>query len=150
MREVTAREMVLLSLAMSNREIRAFFPLFAEDSRGGRGAYVPLVVNLEQFFNDQPALDLLDGPLFECLRAPMRAAPDSLEGQLDFIKKKWGHILPASLTERLLRVQDILHEEYKERGGFVQGGFVEVLRFGPQQARRGRNQEFERFSADAD
>ncbi|NUM52070.1 MAG: alpha-amylase [Candidatus Hydrogenedentes bacterium] len=150
-RELTAREMVLLSLSMSNPAMRAFFPLFADDSLRARAPYVPLVVNIEQFFNGQPELDLLGEPLFECLRAPMRAAPDSLEGQLDFIRKKWGHILPSGLVDRLLKIQDILGEEYKHRGGFVPGGMVEVMRFG---ARPGEGAdvypEFERFSADAD
>ena len=148
--ELTAREMVLLSLAMSNPAMQNFFPLFADDALRARAPYVPLVVSLEQYFNDQPALDLLQEPLFECLRAPMKAAPDSLEGQLDFIRKKWGHILPATLTERLLKVQDILHEEYKQRGGFVPGGMVEVLRFGKDQGGADVYPEFERFSPDAD
>ncbi len=151
-REVTAREMVLLSLAMSNPAMRQFFPLFADDSLRARAPYVPLVVNLEQYFNEQPALDLLGEPLFEALRAPMRADPDSLEGQLEFIKKKWAHILPKGLTERLMKVQDILHEEYKERGGFVPGGMVEVMQFGKDQLGGATDvyPEFERFSADAD
>lgn len=148
--EATAREMVLLSLAMSNPAVKAFWPLFADDALRAKTPYVPLVVNLEQFFNNQPALDILNKPLFECLRAPMRAAPDSLEGQLDFIRKKWGHLLPSGLMKRLVVVQDILHEEYKERGGFVPGGMVEVMRFGARQGAGDVYPEFERFSADAD
>lgn len=148
-RELTAREMVLLSLSMSNPAMRAFFPLFADDSLRARVPYAPLVVSIEQFFESQPELELLGEPLFECLRAPMRDAPDSLEGQLDFIRRKWGHILPSSLSERLLKIQDILGEEYKQRGGFVPGGMVEVLRFG-KDAGADIYPEFERFSADAD
>ncbi|MDZ4861303.1 MAG: alpha-amylase family glycosyl hydrolase [Candidatus Hydrogenedentes bacterium] len=150
--EASAREMMLLSLAMSNPAMRTFWPLFADDALRVRAPYVPLVVNIEQYFNTQPTLDLLDEPLFECLRAPMRAAPDSLEAQLDFIRTKWARILPDSLTIRLLTVQDILGEEYKQRGGFTPGGMVDVLRFGPKQGGTAADAypEFERFSADAD
>ena len=150
-REITAREMVLLGLSMANPAMRPFVPLFADDTLRARAPYVPLGVNIEQFFDTQPELDLLGEPLFECLRAPMRADPDSLEGQLDFIRKKWAHILPAGLKEDLFKVQDILGEEYKQRGGFVPGGMVEVMRFGPQQgAAADVYPEFERFSPDAD
>lgn len=147
--EITAREMVLLNLAMTNPAMQPFTMLFRDEDLRARAPYVHLVVGIESYLSTTPPLDLIGEPLFECLRAPMRAAPHSLEAQLEFIRTQWAHILPKELVELIQTVQGILTEEYKQRGGFVPGGMVEVLRFGARDA-ADTYPEWERFSPDAD
>ncbi|HEX8960722.1 MAG TPA: alpha-amylase family glycosyl hydrolase, partial [Geobacteraceae bacterium] len=82
----------------------------------------------------------------QLLRAPFRAAPDSLPGQMAYIRDNWREILPAELLDELLTSLDIAAEE--ERVWFGGPGRPQVLEF----LRRGPGDypEFERFSPDAD
>ena len=54
--------------------------------------------------------------LLHLLREPLRQNPDSLEGQLEFIRRRWRAWLPAELLEQLLITQDALREETTMRG----------------------------------
>ncbi|MCC6488466.1 MAG: alpha-amylase, partial [Candidatus Hydrogenedentes bacterium] len=148
-RDTVVCEMILLWLAHGNRALRPFHSLFLDQELSKRARYKTLMASLDSFFASQPAVAGLDDTLIECLRAPMRAAPDSLEDQLEFIRARWGHLLPKSLLNRLILVRGILREETIQRG-FVQGT-AEVLRFGRQQgADWDGYPEPERFSRDAD
>ncbi|MCC6698657.1 MAG: alpha-amylase [Candidatus Hydrogenedentes bacterium] len=148
-RDMVVCEMILLWLAHGNRALRSFHPLFPDQELSKRARYRTLMTSLDNFFASQPQVAGLDDTLIECLRAPMRAAPDSLEDQLEFIRARWGHLLPKSLLNRLILVRGILREETIQRG-FVQGT-AEVLRFGRQQgADWDGYPEPERFSRDAD
>jgi glycosidase len=115
-RETAAAEMILLSLATANPAFRSFQPLFDDRDLKRQSPYVPLVRALEDFFSCQPAFAPLGLTLFQCLRAPIEAAPDSLEGQLEYIKNHWAAFLPADLLELLLLAADILKEEFLMRG----------------------------------
>jgi hypothetical protein len=50
------------------------------------------------------------GSLYDALRAPMLASPDSLTGQLDYIRERWAPYLGDELKRILLAV-DVLREE---------------------------------------
>ncbi|MDD4050835.1 MAG: alpha-amylase family glycosyl hydrolase [candidate division Zixibacteria bacterium] len=115
-RETAASEIVLLYFAMANPAFRPFQPLFDDRDLKRQSPYVPLVNALEEFFSRQPAFAPLGLTLFQCLRAPIEAAPDSLEGQLEYIKKHWAAFLPQDLLEQLLLASDILKEEFLLRG----------------------------------
>jgi glycosidase len=125
--ETVAAEIILLSLAMENPAFAPYKTLFDDLDLKRESPYVPLVGGLEEFFATQPAFGPLGMPLFQCLRAPMQAAPDSLDGQLDYIKVHWARFLPAELLERLLLARDILREETQLRG--LGPGPTEVLQF---------------------
>ncbi len=147
--DVAIREMILLWLAVPNPALRSFRCLFSDAELATRTPYKPLMKALDTFFASEPPVEGFDETLFECLRAPMRAAPDSLEGQLEFIRTRWAHLLPKSLLNRLLLVRGILREETLQRG-FVQGA-AEVLRFGRHSGTDlDGYPEPERFSRDAD
>ena len=50
------------------------------------------------------------GSLYDALRAPMLASPDSLIGQLDFIRERWAPFLGDDIKRILLAI-DVLREE---------------------------------------
>ena len=50
------------------------------------------------------------GSLYDALRAPMLASPDSLIGQLDYIRERWAPYLGGDLKRILLAI-DVLREE---------------------------------------
>ena len=114
--ETVTREIALLSLATANQAFRPFRELFDDTDFKQQSPYLPFVEGLEGFFDQQPIFRPLGKTLFECLRAPMRAAPDSLEGQLRYIREHWASFLPPELLERLLMAADILKEEWQMRG----------------------------------
>jgi glycosidase len=114
--EVSSREMALLHLAMINPALKPFREFFDDEDLKVHSPYVPLVESLESFFESQPVFKPVGWPLFKCLRAPMLASPDSLEGQLVYIKEHWIDFLPEELIRRLLVATDILKEENLRRG----------------------------------
>ncbi|HJS17275.1 MAG TPA: alpha-amylase family glycosyl hydrolase, partial [Anaerolineales bacterium] len=85
--------------------------------------------------------------LFDILRAPAEASPDSLEGQLQFILDRWSHLLDEKFVTRIVRSMDFLREEVI-RQHLVHGDFkadVPVQTYGG-----GEYQEYERYSPDKD
>jgi glycosidase len=145
------RELVLLSMAVSNPAMAPYQVLFDDSDLKKRTPYPILIEHLETFFEGKPPIGPLGLKLFKALRAPMRACPHSLGGQLDFILQNWGDFLPAELRKRLLLGLDLLKEENRPRAHGP--GPAEVLRFG----KAGRSAqdlesypEFERFSQDLD
>ena len=114
--ESVSREMLLLHLMTMNPAFRPFRELFNDVDLRKHAPYVALIEGLEQFFDNQPVFNPIGRTLFKCLRAPMEASPDSLEGQLYYIKDHWSSFLPPELLERLLLATDILREETMLRG----------------------------------
>ncbi|HLO29649.1 MAG TPA: alpha-amylase family glycosyl hydrolase [Anaerolineales bacterium] len=111
-------------------------------------AYKSLIASLNTFFAKiarENAVQPGGGEsLFEILRAPAEASPYSLEGQLQFIIDKWGHLLDEKFVARIMRGMDFLREEVIRQHG--PGDFkpdVPLQTFGG-----GEYQEYERYSPD--
>ena len=124
---IFAAEMIVLWLAMSNPAFRPARELFDDQDLRRAAPYQALVESLDQFFAKQPPLPEVGLPLFDALRAPIMASPDSLEGQLQYILTHWASFLPPELLERLHVAANILREEMRRRG--FGPGSIEVLRF---------------------
>jgi len=115
-RDRTVIETILLYLSMRNPATRPLRELFDDADLQKRSPYVPFVVGLEEFFAEQPPLDRQGMTLFSCLRAPMHASPDSLEGQLHFVRDHWAEFLPRPLLAQLTLTLDIWREDQQLRG----------------------------------
>jgi len=138
------REQILLRLTSENPAMEPLRELFDDEPLARMVPYRTLVSLVEEILAAGPPVPRLGLPLMEVLRAPMRAHPDSLVDQLEYVRTRWSGILPAGLLERMTLAADILSEEQHHRG---QGpGPAEVMEFhiGPD------DPEEERFSADAD
>jgi len=145
-REACSREMALLALFHENLAAAPYWPLHEDDALDERGRYQEAVRALEAFFETQPPHPVTGEALLAMLRAPMKASPDSLEGQLDFVRRQWRRLLPQTLLDRLVLAQDILREETQIRG-MGGPGPQEVLDF--KRTPTGYP-EFEAFSVDKD
>jgi len=142
-------ELILLFLAMRNPATRPYRELFDDQELQRHASYVPYVVALEEFFGQEPPGKDTGTTLFHALRAPMLASPDSLEGQLTFIREHWADFLPQEMLARLDLARDLLREEDAHRG--VGTGRPPVLEFGPGTAGAYDGYpEPESFSRDAD
>lgn len=104
-------EMLLLHLAMSNPAAMSARLLFDDADLRQQSPYLTLVERIETFFRLQPDVKGFGETLFDVLRAPMQASPESLEGQLDYILRHWAVILPSEWLDRIVLVSDVMKEE---------------------------------------
>lgn len=148
-----ATELLLLRVASENRAIDTFRHLFDDGELAAVSPYRRVMESVEGTFGAFPHVPGLGLPLPELLRAPLKAAPDSLTGQLSFVREHWGAFLPSELVEDLAIAFGILEEETRAHWGGA--GPPQVLRFGPGAGAGAAGPddhypEPERFSPDVD
>lgn len=142
-RAIALEELLMLWLANLNPAFSPFLELFDDAPLEQETAYLQLLVNLYQFFEAQPRFGPENQNLVDMLRAPALAVPDSLFGQLVYIRERWGPLLGPYLR-RLLSSLDLLKEEQKI--AFLGPGPAPVLEF----VGLGLEAEPERYSPDLD
>ena len=148
-REECAVEMTLLYLSMMNPALLLFHELFDDEELRRQSPYEPMVESLQHFVNNDEPAALSGKPLFEFLKEPMRNCPDSIDGQLNYIREYWLDFLPPKFIERLSLATDILKEEERLRG--LGPGPLQALQFGKHAYGMDWSYpEPERFSHDAD
>jgi glycosidase len=142
-RAVALEELLLVWLANSNPAFTPVRQLFDDTSLRTTTAYLRCIDALREFFVGQPEVVSGSGrSLFDELQRPLLASPNSLEGQLQFIRSVWADVLGSALS-RVLSSLDFLAEEH--RPWFGPGpGPVELPVFG------GDEQEPEAYSQDLD
>ncbi len=140
-RELALEEMLMLSLANENPAMEGFRFLFDDAALKAGSAYGTVVTLLREHFDALPPFGPDNQNLLDMLRAPMRAEPYSLPGQLEWIRSRWGLFLGSYLL-RLLGGLDLIREEEKPR--FPGPGPSRVYAYD------GLEHEYERFSPDRD
>ena len=108
--EAALEELLLLWLANQNPAFLSFKELFGDAELREGTAYAKVTEALPAYFKTRPPVDAKLGSLLDVLRAPMLASPDSLTGQLDFIRTHWSDVLGQDLKRVLLAI-DTLREE---------------------------------------
>ncbi len=114
-RRLATREMLLLRLDGENPALAPCRDLFDDTRLAAGSPYGQVTAAIDTELEKAPSCDPFDLPILELLRAPMRACPDSLSGQMEFIRRTWTTLLPAELLEEILSVLDIVKEEMRER-----------------------------------
>lgn len=109
-REAALEELLMLWLANINPAFMRFRELFEDAELKERTIYKSVTRTFPDYFKTRPPLAPEVGSLLDVLRAPMLASPDSLTGQLEFIRERWAKHLGGDLRRLLLAV-DILREE---------------------------------------
>ena len=109
-RAIALEELVLLWLANLNPAFQPFEELFDDELLSSTTAYSKLTAALRDYFETRPRFGPENQNLVDMLRAPALASPDSLAGQLAFIREKWQELL-GDLVRRLLTALDVLREE---------------------------------------
>jgi len=142
-REAALEELLLLWLANANPAFAPFLELFDDRRLRAGTAYHQVVDGLDRFFAGQPNFGPDGQSLVEMLRSPAKAAPHSLEGQLEFIRTRWGALLGDRLY-RLLGSLDMLAEEQRATFGVGGSGPVAPYDFG------GLDPDEQRYSPDSD
>ena len=150
-RLLAVEEFLLLKLANENPAFGPCRFLFDDGSRedeppvagslAALPAYEAAIAVMEGAFAALPHFGPDDQDLVTMLRAPAKASPYSLPGQLDYIRKRWGLLLGERLL-RLLGALDLIREE--EKPYFPGPGPTRAYAY------RGMETEIERFSPDKD
>ncbi len=138
-RQLLVGELLQLWLANVNPAKSPFLELFDDANLERETPYLEIIAGLEEFFRAQPTFGPGQQPLIEMLRSPAVAAPHSLPGQLEFIRKRWGTLLGKHYYN-LLSSLDLIREE--EKAGFPGAGPARVYEFS------GLEIEPEQFSPD--
>jgi glycosidase len=149
-RAATIEEMLLINNANQNPALLSYKDLL-DDAVMSQSAYKEFNQYLLDFFAKQPGFGNgefnLGETLTELLIAPIKASPDSLEGQLRFVVEKWGHLLGDIFAVRALRGLDYLREEIIRKQGPIDSFKAET--YVPNFAAN-EYAEYERYSPDKD
>jgi len=108
-RESEVEELMLLWLANQNPAYKSFNELFNDAELARQTIYQHATGTLGEYFATRPAF-ADEGTLLDVLKAPMLASPDSISGQLDYIRDNWVEYLGEELRRVLLAI-DTLREE---------------------------------------
>jgi len=109
-REAALEELLLLWIANINPAFKPFQSLFEDAGLKQQTVYANVTAAFPNYFSTRPPIAPEIGSLFDALRAPFLASPDSLIGQLDFIRERWAPYLGEDIKRILLAI-DVLREE---------------------------------------
>ena len=108
---ITIEELILLYVSNFNPAAAKFNELFSDKQLSAKTKYSALINALENFFKTEKTFGPENQFIFDLLRAPILAHPDSLEAQLGYIKSKWGMLLSSKFLDRILGSMDLIQEE---------------------------------------
>ncbi len=111
-RETAMEELVMLWLANRNPAFAGFRELFDDRVLRQETDYETALEHVETFLGGSETGVRAGETLLDRLYAPMRAAPTSIEGQLEFIRRVWVELLGPDL-HRVLGSLDFLAEEQR-------------------------------------
>jgi len=152
-RHVMLERMMLVFFANINPAALTLRELYDDRELSVRDDYLKHVWTLESFFAAQPKFGPGNPSLFDLLTAPVKASPNSLLGQLEFIRTSWVEILGAEFLRVLLLAEDLVREDERMpwRPDLGQGPDLEYLKLMAGKAMfAGAYAEPERFSHDTD
>lgn len=154
--DVTVEEMLMTWLTNINPAASRYREIFDDRPLYSSSSYAKLLDELDSFFKTQPTFGPENQDLVTMLRTPALRVPDSLTGQLEYIKEHWGEYL-SDFFLRLLGSLDMLAEETKAKAMFFQAApdFSQSETFVPDyqtgfHAWGEPLSEFENFSPDSD
>jgi glycosidase len=109
-RQIVLEELLMLWLENMNPAFAPYRELFDDAELQMGTSYRTLIAEFHAFFDTQPPFGPDNQNVIDMLRSPSIAVPHSLFGQLDYILKRWGHLLGKYLF-RLLSGLDFIKEE---------------------------------------
>jgi len=139
--QLALEELLMLWLTNANPAAEPYSELFDDSKLQKTTAYDQIIDGIKVFFKHQPVFGPENQDLVTMLRTPAIVVPQSLSGQLEYIRQHWAKYLGKFLY-RLLGSLDLIKEE--ERAIFTGPGPTLV----PDYA--GQDLEVERFSPDSD
>ncbi|MBI5020509.1 MAG: alpha-amylase [Ignavibacteriales bacterium] len=112
-KEITLEEIILLYFSNFNPAFGKFKELFDDKDLSERTIYSAAIESLDKFFQTEKRFGPENLFIFDLLRAPILASPNSLAGQLEYMKRQWGLLLGEKFINRILGSGDLLKEDDK-------------------------------------
>ena len=140
-RSLAIEELMMLALANANPAFGPFKRLFDDSELAVASCYLEAVELMQEHFTKLPGFGPDTQNLWDMLRSPAIAEPYSLNGQLEFLRKRWGLLIGEYLI-RLLSSMDMVKEE--EKPVFSGPGPTRAYVYSELE------HEYERFSPDKD
>ena len=109
-REAAIEELLLLWMANINPAFTLFKELYDDQSLQRETNYKRVTSEIQPYLATRPTFGPEAKTLLDALRAPMLASPNSLGGQLDYMRNNWSEYLDQDLRQILLAI-DVLKEE---------------------------------------
>ena len=109
--EITMEEVMMLYFANINPANKKMREFFNEEHLEKPSIYHKFIARLEHFFGREAGFGPDDQNIFSLLRAPIQAAPNDLNAQLQFIFSHWKSYLPETITIKLLGGLDLMKED---------------------------------------
>ena len=114
--EQSLREMLLLRVAMANPAALNYRDLYDDAALRQEVPYQGITDTFERFLAAELPVPETGMSLMDTLKAPFLAAPDSLMGQLAYVRGTWSEFLPPVFLEALHLTEGVLREETAFRG----------------------------------
>jgi len=140
-RKIALEELINLYLENANPAFMQFNELFDDSNLSRKTDYRKIVEVISDYFKNKPFFGPDNQSLIDMLRTPAIKVPHSLNGQLEYIREHWGHLL-SGLLMRIIGGLDLIKEE--EKPFFAGPGPTHVMDF----AKLSEYEEPERFSED--
>ena len=148
--EILLEEIIHVSLANFNPAFGIVRELFDDAGLRNETPYDESVKDLEKFFAREKPFGPRHQDLLTLLRAPILASPNSLEGQLAYIRKHWGRFLSDALLMRMKQAGDLMREEFRAVGHGGGAGPGRAPKYSGDEAAEYMLDDAERFTPDID
>lgn len=145
--ENVLEDLVLLWISTQNPALRAFAPLIWDQNLVNYSQFTQVMDHIESTFAEMPHFGPENQSLIKMLKSPAENVPESISGQLEYIRSKWGFLL-GDLLRDLLKGLDLVKEE--EKAQFLGPGVAAAPNYDIEQwlSRKGQIGEIEAFSQD--
>lgn len=146
-------EIILLWLSNQNPAYAPIHELIDDSDLKKQTQYTSFITSINSFFEKEPKFGPQNQSLIDLLLEPIRRSPNSITGQLEFMKEKWSIILTGTrFWNRMLMSMDFIKEEGKwfefKKGGWNVSKDQEVS--APQFSGEYYEHEPEAFSPDTE
>ncbi len=111
-RELLLEEITMLWLALQNPALDNYRDLFDDKNLTSDPGFARVTAEIQTFFETQPHFGLANQSLITMFRSPAIEVPDSITGQLEYIRDYWAALIGDYLY-RLLSSLDLIKEENK-------------------------------------
>ncbi|MBA4384434.1 MAG: alpha-amylase [Anaerolinea sp.] len=126
-KETVLIDLILLWVSTQNQALIPFASLIWEPDVLIHPLFNPILKYIERSFSDLPGFGPDKQSLIEMLKSPAEKVPDSIPGQLEYIRARWGFLLGDLINFQLLNNIDLIQEE--EKPGFTRPGPAAVLTY---------------------
>lgn len=113
LKELFIRNLILVFLTNQNKAVQDAKFIFDDHELISSSKYTQAIKILKDYFDKIRIEPLKNKSLIEFLFEPIIISSENIEGQLEFIRQNWKHIIPEDVINQILRAIDLIKEDEK-------------------------------------